>query len=289
MIISVLSGKGGTGKTTVAVNTAFSLAAKGEKVLLVDADVEEPNAALYLKPDLQESAGVSLLVPQIDEGRCDYCGRCSDFCQFNALAVAGSSMMTFPELCHGCGGCALVCPNQAIREVPREIGVIEKGWADGIEFWQGRLHVGEPLAVPITRALKDGLADIEDERVVIIDAPAGASCSVIEAVRDSDFALLVTEPTPFGRHDLEIALRLMQHLRLPHGVVINRAGTDNSIIAELCRERKIPVLLEIGFSAHLAELGSQGIPFSKALPYWQDKFYGMYQSLKECNSCASSW
>lgn len=288
MIISVLSGKGGTGKTTTAVNMAVSLAAKGERVLLLDADVEEPNAGLYLKPVLKESEAVSVFVPQIDEQRCDYCGECSEFCQFHALAVAGGTVMTFPELCHGCGGCTLVCPRQAIKEVAREIGVIEKGAADSIELWQGRLHIGEPLAVPITRSLKKGLADLKGERVIIIDAPAGASCSVIEAVRDSDFALLVTEPTPFGRHDLEIALRLMQHLRLPHGVVINRAGADNSIITGLCQKQNVPVFLKIEFSTHLAALGSSGVPFSKVLPYWQDKFYGMYRSLKEGCSCASS-
>lgn len=287
MIISVLSGKGGTGKTTTSVNLAVSLAAKGEQVLLLDADVEEPNAGLYLKPVLQESEAVSVLVPQIDKELCDYCGECSEFCQFNALAVADGVVMTFPELCHGCGGCALVCPKGAIKEVPREIGMIEKGAADNIEFWQGRLQIGEPLAVPITRSLKGGLADLNDEQVVIIDAPAGVSCPVIEAVRDSDFALLVTEPTPFGRHDLEIALQLIEQLGLPHGVVLNRAGDDNAIITELCQERKIPVLLEIEFSSQLAALGSSGVPFSKVLPHWQDKFYGVYQSLKEGCRCAS--
>lgn len=286
MIISILSGKGGTGKTTTAVNMAVSLAVKNEKVLLLDADVEEPNAGLYLKPVLDESIPVSLPVPEIDEERCDYCGECSAFCQFNALAVAKDVVLTFPELCHGCGGCTLVCPQEAIIEVDREIGVVEKGSAESIGFWQGRLNIGEPFAVPVTRALKKGLADLKDS-VVLIDAPAGVSCPVIEAVRGSDFALLVTEPTPFGRHDLGIALEMVEHLGIPHGVVINRAGDDNGIISELCQVKNVPIMLEIEFSAHLASLGAMGIPFSKVLPNWQERFYETYQSIKEKCLCAN--
>lgn len=286
MIISILSGKGGTGKTTAAVNLAVSLAAKNEKVLLLDADVEEPNAGLYLKPVLEESLPVSILVPQIDEEQCDYCGECADFCQFNALAVAQKVVLTFPELCHACGGCTLVCPKEAIKEVGREIGVVEKGWAESIDFWQGRLNIGEPFAVPVTRSLKEGLADIKDS-VVIIDSPAGVSCPVIEAVRGSDFALLVTEPTPFGRHDLGLALEMVEHLGIPHGVVINRAGDDNSIVSDLCQEKNVPIMLEIEFSSRLASLGAAGIPFSKVLPYWQERFYETYQSIKEKCLCAN--
>ncbi|MDD3315556.1 MAG: ATP-binding protein [Syntrophaceticus sp.] len=286
MIISILSGKGGTGKTTAAVNMAVSLAAKNEKVLLLDADVEEPNAGLYLKPVLDESMPVSLPVPEIDEERCDYCGECSEFCQFNALAVAQEIVLTFPELCHGCGGCTLVCPKEAIKEVSREIGVVEKGCAEAVGFWQGRLNIGEPFAVPVTRALKEGLADLKDS-VVLIDAPAGVSCPVIEAVRGSDFALLVTEPTPFGRHDLGLALEMVEHLGIPHGVVINRAGDDDSIISELCQEKNVPIMLEIEFSLSLASLGAKGIPFSKVLPNWQEKFYETYLSIKEKCLCAN--
>ncbi|HBI27387.1 MAG TPA: (4Fe-4S)-binding protein, partial [Peptococcaceae bacterium] len=255
-------------------------------VLLLDADVEEPNAGLYLKPVLDESMPVSLPVPEIDEERCDYCGECSEFCQFNALAVAQEIVLTFPELCHGCGGCTLVCPKEAIKEVSREIGVVEKGCAEAVGFWQGRLNIGEPFAVPVTRALKEGLADLKDS-VVLIDAPAGVSCPVIEAVRGSDFALLVTEPTPFGRHDLGLALEMVEHLGIPHGVVINRAGDDDSIISELCQEKNVPIMLEIEFSLSLASLGAKGIPFSKVLPNWQEKFYETYLSIKEKCLCAN--
>lgn len=286
MKLAVLSGKGGTGKTTVAVNLASSLAEKGEKVLFLDTDVEEPNAGLYLKPVLEESLPVTIPFPEIDQENCDYCGECANFCQFNALAVAEGVVLTFPELCHGCGGCVLVCPKEAIQEGKREIGVVEKGWADSIKFWQGRLNIGEPFAVPVTRYLKNGLADVQED-IVIIDAPAGVSCPVIEAVRDSDFALLVTEPTPFGRHDLELALKMVDHLGIPSGVVINRAGKNNDLISELCQERNVPILLEIEFSKLLASLGSIGIPFSRVLPQWQERFWGIYQSIKEGCPCAS--
>lgn len=286
MIISVLSGKGGTGKTTVAVNLAVSLASKGEKVLLLDADVEEPNAWLYLKPAFDEALPVSIPVPEIDEELCDYCGKCADFCEYNALAVAQGTVLTFLELCHACGGCTLVCPENAIKEVDREIGILEKGKAEAIDFWQGRLNIGEPFAVPVISDLKNGLDELKDY-TVIIDCPAGVSCPVIEAVRGSDYALLVTEPTPFGHHDLGIALEMVELLGIPGGVVINRAGDDNSTINELCQQHNVPVLLEIEFSAKLASLGAQAIPFSTALPYWQDIFFEMYQSIKEGCPCAS--
>jgi MinD superfamily P-loop ATPase len=289
MVIAVLSGKGGTGKTTVAVNLALSLTEQ-ERIVLVDADVEEPNAALYLKPNLAvgEVIPVTVPVPEIARERCDYCGRCADFCQYGALAVAAGSVLTFQELCHGCGGCALVCPKAAIRELPREIGTVEKGQAGRLTFWQGRLKIGEPFAVPVTRCLKQEIGKLDCLAAVIVDSPPGAGCPVVEAVRDSDFALLVTEPTPFGRHDLGIALKLVRQMNIPHGVVINRAGEGDRIIKELCAGYDVPVLLEIPFSTQLASLGARGIPFSRVLPFWQGKFQEMYSLIKERSRCASS-
>jgi MinD superfamily P-loop ATPase len=287
MIITVLSGKGGTGKTTVAVNLALSLAEEGRNVLLVDADVEEPNAGLYLDPVIAETFNVDVLVPEVDQSLCTFCGKCAEFCQFNALAVVGEHVLVFPQLCHGCGGCSLVCPVAAIREVPRLVGVVEKGRVESLQFWSGRMKVGEALAVPVTRKLKEGLAELKDQFIVIIDAPPGSSCPVVEAVRGSDYALLVTEPTPFGRHDLEIALELVRDMGFPHGVIINRSGSDDRIIEDYCREQGVPVLLKIPFSSRLAALGARGVPFSKVITSWQDKFRQVYREIKESCRCAS--
>ncbi len=289
MIISVLSGKGGTGKTTVAVNLALSLKEEGQ-IVLVDADVEEPNAALYLEPELalDEAIPVTVPVPVIDTELCDYCGRCADVCQFGALAVIPGKVLTFQELCHGCGGCALVCPKQAIREAPRQIGKVERGRSGRLDFWQGRLNIGEPFAAPVTRRLKKEIAELDRRDAVIVDSPPGAGCAVVEAIRGSEFALLVTEPTPFGRHDLGIALKLVRQMGIPHGVIINRAGGGNEIIEELCAKDGIPILLEIPFSTQLASLGARGIPFSRVLPFWQDKFDQVFRVIEERCRCSNS-
>jgi len=288
LIISVLSGKGGTGKTTVAVNLALSMAEKGRRIL-VDADVEEPNAALYLNPVMEAGKvlPVTVPVPEIDLAKCNYCGRCADFCQYNALAVIKGTVLTFPELCHGCGGCTLVCQAGAIREVSREIGTVTKGMSGSLEVWQGRLNIGEPFAVPVTRSLKEGLSGLDGEVAVIIDAPPGAACTVVEAIRGSDFALLVTEPTPFGQHDLDIAVKLVKQMGIPSGVIINRSGSDNRLIEELCDRHDVPVLLTIPFSTRLAELGARGIPFSRVIPGWQKKFDRLYQAVKELCQCVN--
>jgi MinD superfamily P-loop ATPase len=288
VIIAVLSGKGGTGKTTVSVNLALSMKEK-RRTILVDADVEEPNAGLYLKPDLviDEVIPVSVPVPEVDQENCDYRGKCAEICQYGALAVVKGAVLTFPGLCHGCGGCTLVCPKGAIREVPREIGTVEKGRAGALEFRQGNLKVGEPFAVPVSRCLKEGINKI-DSATVIIDSPPGAGCIVVEAISGSDFALLVTEPTPFGYHDLEITLKLVKLMGIPHGVLINRAGDDNKAIEELCARNGIPILMKIPFSKQLAALGAEGIPFSKVLPFWQTKFDQVYRSIKESCRCISS-
>ena len=289
MIIAVLSGKGGTGKTTVAVNLALSLKEE-EQIVLIDADVEEPNAAIYLEPELalDEAIPVTVPVPEIDTKLCDYCGRCADVCQFGALAVIPVKVLIFQELCHGCGGCALACPKGAIREIPRQIGTVEKGRSGRLEFWQGRLNIGEPFAVPVTRRLKKEIAKLGRRYAVIVDSPPGAGCTVVEAIRGSDYALLVTEPTPFGRHDLGIALKLVRQMKIPHGVIINRAGGGNEIIEELCAKDGIPVLLKIPFTTQLASLGARGIPFSKVLPFWQEKFDQVYRVIEERCRCANS-
>ncbi len=274
LIISVASGKGGTGKTTVAVNMALSL----ENVQLVDCDVEEPNAHILLQPDIQATQPVHARIPAIVEARCDYCGQCSAFCVYHALFVAPGTIMVFPELCHSCGGCALVCPTHAIAEEARPIGCVKTGQAKGIDLAYGELNVGEPMPVPVIRAVK---TQIQPHKTVLIDAPPGTACPVVASVHGSDYCLLVTEPTPFGLHDLQMAVEVLRALRVPLGVVINCAGIGDNAVYAYCRAEKIPILLEIPFMRRIAELYSQGIPFVEAMPDWKQRFRHLYQDVVE--------
>ncbi len=227
MIVAVASGKGGTGKTTVAVSLALSLSGQGP--LLVDCDVEEPNAALFLSPVLEERREVGRPVPEVDPARCTGCGRCAEVCQYHAIAVVGRKVLVFPELCHGCGSCAFQCPTGAIREVLNPMGVLERGRAGPVSFAQGTLKVGEAMAAPLIRQLKEwAIPPDSRERPVVLDAPPGTSCPVVETMRGADFVLLVTEPTPFGLHDLQLAVEVARDgLGLPVGVVINRDGVGD--------------------------------------------------------------
>lgn len=278
LTISIASGKGGTGKTTVAVNLALAL---GETlpVQFLDCDVEEPNAHFFLKPRIESTEEVSTLVPEIDEGLCDHCGTCARVCAFNALAVVQGAVLVFSELCHGCGACALLCPRKAIREVPKRIGVIESGSAGPVEFLQGRLDVGQAMSPPVIRALKRRRDAV---RTVIVDAPPGTSCPVVEAMRSSDFCLLVTEPTPFGLHDLELAAGAAKALGLPRGVLINRAdgGEGDARIRAFCDEEKIPVLMTIPFDRRIAEAYSRGETLLDLDPAWKGRFLGLFETMR---------
>ncbi|MDD2458120.1 MAG: ATP-binding protein [Eubacteriales bacterium] len=259
MRIAVLSGKGGTGKTTVAA----SLALVTTNSQYIDCDVEEPNGFLYLKPEFSRSSEVKVRVPLIDESICTHCGACARICQFNALAVTPNRVLTFPELCHHCGACSLVCEAGAITEVDRRIGVIE---ADAVGFAvQGRLDVGEPVGIPILDDLKIW---IEPGRTAILDCPPGASCAVVHSLEDCDFAILVTEPTPFGLHDLKIAAELVKTMGIPAGIVLNKAGKDNSIIETFCTEQNLPILLKIPYSRQIATDYSNGILPVQASSEW---------------------
>ncbi len=263
MRIAVLSGKGGTGKTTVAASLALVTA----NSQYIDCDVEEPNGFLYLKPEFSRSSVVKVRVPQIDESVCTHCGACARICQFNALAVTPKRVLTFSELCHHCGACSLVCEAGAITEVDRRIGVIE---ADAVGFAvQGRLDVGEPVGIPILEDLKIW---IEPDRTAILDCPPGASCSVVHSLEDCDYALLVTEPTPFGLHDLKIAAELVKTMGIPAGIVLNKAGKDNSIIESYCAEQNLPILLEIPYSRAIATDYSNGILPVQASSEWAHRF-----------------
>jgi MinD superfamily P-loop ATPase len=273
MIITVASGKGGTGKTTVAVNLALSIG----NLQLLDCDVEEPNSHILLQPRIDELKPVFTKVPVISEDLCVYCGKCSKFCAYNALFVAPKTVMVFPELCHSCGGCMLVCPKDAIKEKERQIGVIKKGEANGVEIVYGELNVGEAMAVPLIRAVKN---EMKNDKTVVIDAPPGTACSLVASVHKTDYCILVTEPTPFGLHDLKITVQVLKDLGVPMGVVINRAGIGDRKVYEYCENEKIPILMEIAFSKNIAELYSRGIPFVKDMLEWTEKFLEMLDKIK---------
>jgi MinD superfamily P-loop ATPase len=273
MIISIASGKGGTGKTTVAVNMALSL----KDVQILDCDVEEPNVHVLLQPKINETKPVYISTPLVDEEKCNRCGKCSEFCEYNALFVTPEKVLFFPQLCHSCGGCMLVCPRNAITEKNVEIGVVKTGMAEGVELVYGELNVGEPMPVPVIKAVKK---QIESNKTAVIDSPPGASCPVIESVHGSDYCLLVSEPTPFGLHDLKIMVQVLEGLKIPFGVIINRAGIGDKKTYNFCEEKDLPILLEIPFQRKIAELYSSGIPFVVEMPEWKRKFELLTDNIK---------
>ncbi|MBN1152454.1 MAG: ATP-binding protein [Dehalococcoidia bacterium] len=277
MLISIASGKGGTGKTLVATSLAQAL--RGTiPVTLLDCDVEEPNDHLFIGARLVESSPVTIPVPFVDESKCTLCGICHDVCAFNAIAVLGSAVLVFNELCHGCGACSRLCPVGAITEEPHEIGVLEKGEAPGITFFDGVLTIGQPLAPPIIRQVKK---HIGADGVTIVDASPGTSCPVVEAVKGSDFCILVTEPTPFGLNDLRLAVETMRELEIPHGAIINRAGVGDSRTEEYCRQEGIPILMTIPLDERIARSYSRGVPLLEALPEYRQPFIDLYQRVVE--------
>lgn len=232
MIVSVASGKGGTGKTTVAVNMALSI----KNVQILDCDVEEPNVHIFLHPKIRATKPVYIPIPKFNEELCDHCGKCADFCEYNAIFVSPKKVLFFPELCHGCGGCFMVCPKKAIVEEKREIGVVKVGDANGLDVVYGELNVTEPMAVPVIDEVKK---QIKTKKTVIIDAPPGTSCPVIASVYKSDYCLLVAEPTPFGLYDLKLTVEVLRKIGVPFGVIVNRAGIGDRKVYEYCEKEKI--------------------------------------------------
>jgi len=275
MIISVASGKGGTGKTTVATNLAVSL---GPGVQLLDCDVEEPNAHLFIQPVMEEVKTINTPVPQIDMQKCTLCGKCGEICQFKAIVVLGKTVMPFHELCHSCGGCMLVCPAGAVTEVGRELGVIERGHRDGLEFVHGRLRVGEAMSPPLIRKVREYT---RRGSLTIIDAPPGTSCPVIASMKGADFVLLVTEPTPFGLHDLKLATGAVRMLGIPCGLVINRSDVGDDRVKAYARAQDIPVFMEIPFDRRIAEIYSRGHMIVEAMPERKAQFVNLYRQIEK--------
>ena len=276
MIVSVASGKGGTGKTLVATSLVLSLKDR-DKVQILDCDVEEPNDHVFLKPVISRSETVSIPVPKIDETKCTYCERCAEVCAYNAIAVFKEKVLVFPELCHGCGACSYFCPEEAISEERKEIGILELGSADGVEFAHGRLAIGEAMAPPIIRKVKE---QASRKGIVIIDVPPGTSCPVVEAVKDSDFCLLVTEPTPFGLNDLVLAIETVRELNIPCGVILNRVGVGDDRVEEYCLKESIPVLLTIPLDIEIARLYSRGITLVEGMPQWKQSFLWLLEKVR---------
>ena len=272
--IAIASGKGGTGKTTIAVNLAKSI---GENVQLLDCDVEEPNSHIFLHPVISKVENVNVSIPDVDLGECTFCGKCQDICQFNAIVVIKNNVLVFPELCHSCAGCWLVCPENCIAQKERVVGVTEEGGNSDVKFVDGRLDVGEVMSPPLIRSVKSKMAD---NRIVIIDAPPGTSCPVIEAVRGSDFVILVTEPTPFGLHDLVLAVEVVRALGISFGVVINRSDIGDNKVREYCDSENVPILLEIQNDRKIAEAYSRGKIIIDIYPEYRNRFLDLYEKIE---------
>jgi MinD superfamily P-loop ATPase len=280
MIIAVASGKGGTGKTTIATSLALSLAREqSTPPLFLDCDVEAPNAHIFLKPVFGQRQSVGILIPVVDEALCTHCGKCAEVCQYHAIAVLGKKVLVFPQLCHGCGSCSASCPEKVISEGLEEIGVLEQGPAmGGIYFGCGLLNIGEPMAVPIIRKLKRWIAP-KPGQTVILDAPPGTSCPVVATARGADYLLLVTEPTPFGLHDLRLATQVARELDIPSGVIVNRENGLYPDLEAFCKAEKIPVLLRIPFKRTIAEGIARGSTLVDIYPQYQDYLWQLYMKI----------
>jgi MinD superfamily P-loop ATPase len=278
MKIAIASGKGGTGKTTIATNLAAALSRLGRAVQYLDCDVEEPNGHIFLKPNIDGVEEVTVGVPEVDEGKCTGCGRCGQLCQYSAIICIQKHAMTFEQLCHSCGGCMAVCPESAIAEKQRKIGVAEYGAADGVAFGQGKLDIGAIQTPALIRQVK---SHAKDDAIVILDAPPGTSCPVIETVKGTDFVLLVTEPTPFGLNDLELAVGMVRGLRLPFAVIVNRSDMGDDGVVRYCRHEGIDIAMEIPNSRQIAEAYSRGVMMVEVLPQYITEFSRLCERIEE--------
>lgn len=278
MNIAIASGKGGTGKTTISTNLSLLLGEMGEKVCYLDCDVEEPNGHLFLNPEIMHKQAAVIPIPVIDEKTCNACGICVRFCEYKALIRLGKKVMVFPELCHGCGGCTLLCPSFAISEQTKEIGYTEAGVSGNIGFVHGRLNIGEAMSPPLIRKV---LEQTTIDTINIIDAPPGTSCPVIASIHSADFVVLVTEPTPFGLNDLGLALDMIQELRIPHGIVINRAEQGNTDAESFCEKRQARIIARIPDDRRIAESYSRGEMIISAVPGIRERFLELWRSIRK--------
>ncbi len=282
MIIAVASGKGGTGKTTIA--TSLSLAISEQSPLYLDCDVEAPNGHIFLQPSIEKTEVVSMPIPAVDSSLCNACGRCAEVCQYHAIVVIAEKVLVFPELCHGCGSCVLQCPQKAIEEVPNPLGLLEAGVAkNGVRFARGVLDIGQPMAVPIIRALKQWNV-FEDESPIIRDAPPGTSCPVVETISGADFVLLVTEPTPFGFHDLQLAVQVVNTLEIPVGVVVNRDGIGDDRVNTYCQKMGVPILMRIPLDFDIGVAVARGETIVEAFPEYMPRFKELYDRMQELSN-----
>jgi MinD superfamily P-loop ATPase len=274
--IAVASGKGGTGKTTIATNLACSIAQMDKIVQYLDCDVEEPNGHIFLKPDIDSTHSATIGVPDVDNELCNGCGKCGQLCQYSAIVCLQDKPLVFEQLCHSCGGCMMICPTGAVQEKAREIGFVDTGSANGARFAQGRLKIGDIHTPSLIKQVKRSLLH---EGIAIIDAPPGTSCPVIEAVKGSDFVLLVTEPTPFGLNDLKLAVEMINELKIPFAVVINRSEPNEKMISEYCREEHIQIIFEMPDDRRIAGAYSNGKMIIDVLPEYKKDFAGLYENV----------
>lgn len=276
MNIAIASGKGGTGKTTISTNLAFTLARQGKSVQLLDCDVEEPNCHIFLKPQIQSSGPVNVLLPKVLDERCNGCGVCARVCEYSAIVVVKDKVLVFPELCHGCGGCSLFCPQEAIVEIQRPVGTVEMGSSGAVRFIQGLLNIGELMSPAVIHGVKKaaGQSDIN-----IIDSPPGTSCPVIASVKDADFVLLVTEPTPFGLNDLKLAVEMVRRLMIPFAVAINRCDIGDDEVQRYCQEEDIDIVLQIPDDRRIAEAYSCGEMIIDVLDEYKGLFEASWDSI----------
>ncbi len=276
MVITVASGKGGTGKTLISTSLAISIG----NVQFLDCDVEEPNSYIFIKPVIEKEIGIETFVPEIDLSKCNFCKKCQEICKYNAIAVLKDKVIVFEQLCHHCGACIWVCPNKAISEKKVKLGTIRKGKSNSIEFFEGRLEVGQPVAPPLIKELKKYIVQEKD---VIVDSAPGVACPMVNAVYGSDFVILVTEPTPFGLYDLKLAVEVCENLNLKKGVIINRSGKEDNLIENFCEEKKIPVIFKIPFRREIAEGYSKGLSLPEISSEYKTEFKNLFEKIKNLN------